>query len=186
MIQKKTFDFLSALKENNHRDWFQAHKDTYQEAHENMIDFAAELYAAMQKHDHLVDSNGKKALHRIYRDIRFSKDKTPYKKNLSGSFKRATAALRGGYYFHIEPGNCFIGGGFWGPNSGDLKQIRAHIDAEPERLREVLEAQDFIQYFGKLEGEQLKTAPKGYERDHAAIDLLRYLLFLLYKRFSYK
>ncbi|MEL7145282.1 MAG: DUF2461 domain-containing protein [Bacteroidota bacterium] len=184
MIQKETFDFLLQLKENNHRDWFQKHKEDYQSVHQNMIDFAAEVYHHLQLHDQVVDTTGKKALHRIYRDVRFSKDKSPYKKNFSGSFKRATAALRGGYYFHIEPGNTFLAGGFWGPNSADLKLIRSHIDAEPERLREIIEDKGFVHQFDRLKGEQVKTAPKGYHRDHPAIDLLRYKQFLLIQNFT--
>ncbi|MBL7898169.1 MAG: DUF2461 domain-containing protein, partial [Crocinitomicaceae bacterium] len=115
-IDKSVFDFLKKLKKNNDRDWFNAHKEDYLKQHEIMIQFADNLLVEMQKHDHIETASGKKSLHRIYRDIRFSSDKTPYNTNFSGGFKRATAALRGGYYFHLEPGNSFVGGGFWGPN----------------------------------------------------------------------
>ena len=149
-----------------------------------MIEFAQQLYDAMLQHDHLVESTGKKALQRIYRDVRFSKDKSPYKNHFGGSFRRATTALRGGYYFHITPGETFIATGFWGPNSEDLKLIRSHIAAEPDRLRDVIQQKGFRDHFEVLKGEQVKTAPKGYAKDHAAIDLLRYKQFLLLKSFT--
>jgi len=186
MINQETFTFLKNLKNNNHRDWFQENKATYQIAHEDVINFADSLYGEMQQHDNIVQTTGKKSLHRIYRDIRFSKDKTPYKSNFSGGFKRATKALRGGYYYHIEPGNTFIGGGFWGPNSEDLKLIRSHIAAEPERLREIIKSKDFIKHFGQLDGAQVKTAPKGYSKEDPAIELLRYKQFLIGKSFDDK
>ena len=92
-----TFDFLHSLKENNDRTWFSAHKNQYEASQQNMIDFADELLNEMRKHDHIETVSGKKSLYRIYRDVRFSHDKSPYKTNRSGSFKRATKDLRGGY-----------------------------------------------------------------------------------------
>lgn len=184
MIHKETLTFLRKLQNNNNREWFQENKPTYQQAHENLIEFADKLYSEMQKHDHLVPTSGKKSLHRIYRDIRFSKDKTPFKNNFSGGFRRATDELRGGYYFHVEPGNTFLGGGFWGPNSDDLKLIRSHLAAEPERLRKIISSKEFIAEFGQLDGDQVKTAPKGYAKDDPAIDLLRYKQFLVGRSFT--
>lgn len=184
MITQDTLHFLKKLQQNNNREWFQDHKHLYEAAHNNMIDFADALYEEMQRHDQIVGTSGKKCLHRIYRDIRFSKDKTPFKRNFSGGFKRATDALRGGYYFHIEPGKSFVGGGFWGPNSDDLKLIRSHIAAEPERLREIIDSKEFKDEFGQLDGAQVKTAPKGYAKDDPAIDLLRYKQFLVMRSFT--
>ncbi|MEL6561107.1 MAG: DUF2461 domain-containing protein [Bacteroidota bacterium] len=184
MITRETLQFLAKLKQNNNREWFQEHKHLYEAAHKNMIEFAGALYEEMQLHDQIVGTSGKKCLHRIYRDIRFSKDKTPFKRNFSGGFRRATDTLRGGYYFHIEPGKSFVGGGFWGPNPDDLKLIRSHIAAEPERLREIIDGQEFKEEFGQLDGEQVKTAPKGYSKDDPAIDLLRYKQFLVMREFT--
>src|SRR5437868_799730 len=119
-IPESAIDFLKLVKKNNNRDWFNAHKDRYVKEHEAIIAFADAVLFEMNKHDNIETSSGKKSLHRIYRDTRFSKEKTPYKTNWSGSFSRATKKLRGGYYFHIEPGNTFVAGGFWGPNPQDL------------------------------------------------------------------
>ena len=184
MLQRDTFDFLKELAENNHREWFQANKNKYLSAHENVVALAEELLMLMQQHDEINQVSGKKSLHRIYRDIRFSKDKTPYKNNFSGGFSRRGDHLRGGYYFHLAPGNVFLAGGFWGPNAEDLKLIRSHIQQEPERLREIMNSEGFIHTFKELKGEKLKTAPKGFPKDDPAIDLLRYKQFLISRHFT--
>lgn len=185
-IRKSGFDFLLALKKNNHRDWFNTHKDRYQQEQEQLELFAEALLRELNKHDVIETLSGKKSMHRIYRDIRFSKDKTPYKTNWSGNFKRATKYRRGGYYFHLEPGNSYIAGGFWGPNTQDLKRIRDEIAFDDKPLRKILKSKTFITTFGALKGEQVKTTPKGFEAGHEAIDLLRYKQFLLIRHFSDK
>jgi uncharacterized protein (TIGR02453 family) len=186
IVQPDTLQFLSDLAQNNNRDWFTDHKKRYDQAHKNMIEFADEVLHQMAAFDQIETLNGKRALKRIYRDVRFSKNKEPYKKNFGIVFSRATAARRGSYYIHIQPGNSFIGGGFWDPVKEDIELIRSHIAADDAYLRKVLESKEFRQFFGTLEGEQLKTAPKGYEKDHPAIDLLRYKQFLISKPFSDK
>lgn len=186
MIQQSTLNFLKDLKKNNNRDWFQENKEAYDAAHENMLVFAEALLFEMKQHDHIETQSAKKSLMRIYRDVRFSKDKTPYKINFGGGFKRATEQLRGGYYYHIEPGNHFIGGGFWGPTSDDLKRIRAGIVEHEDELRAIINDATFKKYFGELKGEQVKTAPKGYAKDHPAIDLLKHKQFLISKTFTDK
>ncbi|MDH5366540.1 MAG: DUF2461 domain-containing protein [Cyclobacteriaceae bacterium] len=181
-----TFDFLNRLAKNNNREWFAEHKSEYLEVYDSMIGFANTLLSEMQKHDHIETASGKKSLYRIYRDIRFSKDKTPYKNNLGGSFRRSTSLLRGGYYYHIQPRNSFVAGGFWGPNKEDLLHIRKHIALEAQPLRDVLNSTSFKENFGTLLGEQLKTAPKGFDKDHEAIDLLRYKQFVIRHSFTDK
>ncbi len=185
-IQASDLEFLKKLSANNNRDWFNGHKDQYLIAHEHLIQFADAVLAEMQKVDNIETISGKKSLHRIYRDVRFSKNKDPYKNNWSGSLKRATDLLRGGYYFHIEADTAFVGGGFWGPNSADLKRIRTDIHANPEDLRAILADKSFVDTFSQLEGEQVKTAPKGYKKDDPAIDLLRYKQYIIAKRFTMK
>ena len=185
-ISKDSFEFLKLLAANNNRDWFQANKHLYEAAHANMIDVADALLAELQKTDHIETPSGKRSLMRIYRDVRFSKDKSPYKSHWGGGFRRATRELRGGYYFHIEPGNSFVAGGFWGPNKDDLAHIRAQIAQAPEEFHEVVTAPAFIKAFGGLEGEQLKTAPRDYPKDHPAIDYLRYKQFVVRKPISDK
>lgn len=184
VISKDTFTFLKALGKNNNREWFALHKPRYLQAHENMVAFAHALLLAMEKHDNLETATGKESLHRIYRDIRFSKDKTPYNTHLGGGFRRATKLLRGSYYYHIEPGNSFVAGGFWGPNTDDMKRIREDIDANSDEWRKLLSGKALVKNFGGLTGAQLSSAPRGYAKDHPAIDLLRYKQFLLVQRFS--
>jgi uncharacterized protein (TIGR02453 family) len=186
VVRKSGFDFLQALKKNNHRDWFNANKEKYQQEQEQLEHFAEALLRELNKHDEIETPSGKKSLHRIYRDIRFSSDKTPYKTNWSGNFKRATKFRRGGYYFHLEPGNSYLAGGFWAPNAPDLKRIRDEIAFDAAPLRKILKSKIFITTFGALTGEQVKTTPKGFDAGHEAIDLLRYKQYLLIRRFSDK
>jgi uncharacterized protein (TIGR02453 family) len=178
VIKKASLDFLKALSKNNNREWFNNHKDLYLEAHNNIIAFADALLFEMNKHDELETPSGKKALFRIYKDVRFSKDKTPYNIHWSGAFKRATNKLRGGYYFNINPGSSFLAGGFWGPEPQDLKRIRQDIDLNYDDWKKLLNRKPLINTFGKMTGEQIISAPRGYAKDHPAIDLLRYKQFI--------
>lgn len=183
-IPASSLDFLKVLKENNNRDWFNEHKDEFIEQQAEVENFAGLLLIELNKHDLIETPSSKKILHRIYRDTRFSKEKIPYKINWSGSYTRATKQRRGGCYFHIEPGNSFVAGGFQGPNAEDLKRIRDDISFDPAPLRKILNSKHFKDTFGVLQGEQVKTTPKGFEKNDPAIDLLRFKQFLLIKRFS--
>lgn len=185
-IDKNSLDFLKALSKNNSRDWFNTHKDRYTRAHHNIIAFADALVAEMGKHDTIETLSGKESLFRIYRDIRFSKDKTPYNTHWSGALKRATKKLRGGYYFHIKPGNSFVAGGFWGPEPNDMKRIRQDIEYNYRDWKKMLGNKRLVKTFGKLTGEQVSSAPRGYTRDHPAIDLLRHKQFILKHTFNDK
>jgi uncharacterized protein (TIGR02453 family) len=179
-ISKSTIDFLKAIRENNNKPWFEANKDTYLTAKDEFKIFAEDLRSLMDKHDLLE----KHKIFRIYRDVRFSKDKTPYKSNMSIGFTRATKALRGGYYLHVEPGNIFAGGGFWAPETKDLKRIRDEFATSDKEIREIINNQDFIKHFGTLQGEGIKTAPRGFDKNHPAIDLIRKKQFVVMKPFS--
>lgn len=185
-IQLSSLKYLQQLKKNNNRDWFNDHKELYLQGQSNLEAFADAVLELLNQGDLIETPSGKKSLHRIYRDTRFSANKTPYKTNWSGSFKRATKSRRGGYYFHIEPGNSFMAGGFFGPNAEDLKRIRDEIAFDAVPLRKILKSKSFVAAFGELRGEQLKTAPKGFDSNHEAIDLLRYKQFLLIQRFEDK
>jgi uncharacterized protein (TIGR02453 family) len=186
-VKAENLDFLKELEANNNREWFTEHKKRYEKNLSDIILFADALLAKMNEHDVLETPSGKKSLFRIYRDVRFSKDKSPYKTHWSGSFTRATQLRRGGYYFHIQPGNqSFIGGGFWNPNKEDLQRIREEIAADPTEMQDILADTDFIKTFGSLQGEQLKTAPKGFDKEHPAIDLLRYKQFIFGRNFTDK
>ncbi|CAG5067314.1 hypothetical protein DYBT9623_00034 [Dyadobacter sp. CECT 9623] len=185
-IPASALHFLNTLKENNNRDWFNANKDLYLEQLLHIEAFADALLGEMNAHDVIETVSGKKSLHRIYRDTRFSLDKTPYKTNWSGGFTRATALRRGGYYFNIQPGNSFIAGGFWAPEPRDMKLIRDDISFDPAPLKKIISDKTFTQTFGSLLGEQLKTTPKGFDPNNEAIDLLRYKQFLLQRNFTDK
>lgn len=179
-IAPSTLQVLTDLSANNNREWFKENKQRFEAAKANMKAFGETLLEEMYQHDKIE----KMKLYRIYRDVRFSKDKTPYKNSLSGNFTRATKQLRGGYYFHIEPNNSFIGGGFWGPNSADLKRLRQEFAADPEPLRAIIHSKKFKDAFGTLQGEQLKSSPRGYSKDHPSVDLLRYKQFLVSQTFT--
>lgn len=183
-LSNSTFQFLRDLKENNDRDWFAANKPRYQTAHAEAVAFAETLMDKMSHHDDLVKMSGKQSLFRIYRDVRFSKNKQPYKAHFSGQMKRATKWLRGGYYFHLEPENVFLAGGFWKPERDDLKRIREELATDPQPLRDIINHKDFQKTFGGLTGDQVKTAPRGFAKDHPSIDLLRYKQFIAVQKFT--
>lgn len=181
---KHTFKFLSQLRKNNNREWFNEHKESYLASHNEVIAFAEKVLSELRETDNIETISGKKGLMRIYRDTRFSKNKTPYKTGWSCGFKRATNALRGGYYFRLEPGNSVVAGGFWGPEPKDLKLIRDQISQEPDELRDLLNNAAFQSQFGQMQGEQVKTSPKGFSKDDPAIDLIRNKQFLISKKFT--
>ena len=179
-MTKKPSRFLKTLKKNNNRDWFNENKEKYEAAHQNIKDFIAALEAELNKHDVIEKSK----LFRIYRDVRFSKDKTPYKNSFGMSFTRAGADRRGGYYLHIEPGASMIGGGFWKPDAADLKRIRKEFERDDKSIRKIINSATFKKHFGQIEGESVKTAPKGFDKDHPAIDLIRMKSFIVRKDFK--
>lgn len=183
MLYISNLDFLAELKENNNREWFSANKWRFEQEQAIIVLFAEEVLNKLNQHDLIETPSGKRSLYRIYRDIRFSKDKTPYQNYWGGGFRRATKFRRGGYYYHIEKGKSSIVGGFWGPNAQDLKRIREELVQDSSQLRSIITSKAFVDTFGCLKGEQLKTAPKGFEKNHPDIDLLRYKQFLLIKNF---
>jgi uncharacterized protein (TIGR02453 family) len=180
---KKGFEFLNQLNNNNNREWFALHKPAYDSiVQENKI-FFNQVYAELQQYDSL------NAIHifRIYKDVRFSKDKSPYKTNFGAGFSRVKPRLRGGYYVHIEPGNSFVGGGFWSPNAADLLRIRKEFEMDTTAIEKITSDKTFLQYFGELKGEEgVKTAPKGFDKDHPAIDLIRKKQYVVMRTFTDK
>lgn len=182
MLQNSIFQFLTQLKENNNREWFAENKKAFQ-AEENLAKtFFAAVYANLEK----IDSLDKMQVFRIYRDVRFSKDKSPYKNHFSVGFNRAKPMLRGGMYLHIENNASFVGGGFWEPNAVDLFRMRKEIEMDASELRAIIAEESFQKYFKTLEGEELKTAPKGFDKTHPDIDLIRKKQFLLTRSFTNK
>ncbi len=183
-IDALNLQFLSDLKNNNNREWFAENKLNYEKHQAKLVSFAEKMMDCLSEHDKIEYKSGKKSVIRVYRDIRFSKDKSPYKTYSGMGFRRSSQLLRGGYYLHIEPGNSFVGGGFWEPNKEDLLKIRKGIEFDESEFRKIITSDEFVSVFGKLKGNQLKTCPKGFSKDSTAIDLLRYKQYLLTKEFS--
>jgi len=181
-IHKKTHKFLKDLTKNNNRQWFQEHKDQYDIVHQNAKDFMNALNDEMNK----IDRIEKSKLFRIYRDVRFSKDKTPYNPAFRMSYTREKPYLRGGYYLGIGPTETFLGAGFWNPSPADLRLIRYNIAQDAKPLRKIMKAKKFVDTFGEMHGDQVKSAPKGYAKDHHNIDLLRYKQLVVSKHYSVK
>lgn len=181
---KSTLTFLKKLDKNNNRSWFQENNAMYAKSQEEMVEFAESLLGEMSTHDVIETPSGKKSLFRIYRDVRFGKDKTPYKTNWGGGMKRAGAEKRGGYYYQIGPTGSFVVGGFFGPNKEDLRQIRRQVAQNADPLRDIIKSKPFREFFGMLKGSQLKTAPRGFDKNHPDIDLLRYKQFVIRHDFT--
>lgn len=168
--------FLTKLCVNNNREWFEANKDWYKECKSQMEAFSDALIGRIAKWDSSIATvSGKDTVFRIYRDSRFSKDKTPYKNNI-GCFivPGGKSSNRAGYYVHIEPDNCFIGGGIYMPPAGELQQIRTAIYQFPQQFLDIIHQEEFKRTFTLIEDGKLKTAPKGFSKDAPNIDLLRY------------
>ena len=177
MLKSSTLIFLKKLSQNNNREWFAANKDDYEAARQNIFDFTAELIKGLAKFDLTipVDLNPKDCVMRIYRDIRFRIDKTPYKTNFGIAISSNGKNFKGpGYYVNIQPGQCFIAGGSWHPEADELKAVRQEIDYNGSALREVIDGVGFKKYFEDLDREgALKTTPKGYAADHQDIEYLK-------------
>ncbi len=182
MISKELFQFLKDLKANNTREWFNDHKPTFQTHQAEVKAFYQEVEDQLSQTDQIE----KHKVFRIYRDVRFSKDKTPYKSRFAGYFIRATQELRGGYYLNIEPGNCIVGGGFYGPEPADLKRIRKEFEQDDSEMRSILNDKKFKATFGELQGEEVKSAPRGFDSEHPAIDLIRKKQFYVIRKFTDK
>lgn len=178
---KEGFEFLKLLKENNNREWFSEHKPAYDTIAKKNKAFFNEVYLELQKYDRL----NRVHVSRIYRDIRFSKDKTPYKSNFGVGFSRIKPLLRGGYYIQLEPNNSFVGGGFWGPNKEDLLRMREEFAMDTSEIHRITTDKIFKEYFGELKGEDaVKIAPKGFDKNHPAIDLIKKKQFIVKRKFT--
>jgi uncharacterized protein (TIGR02453 family) len=183
-IAPATLQFLVDLAQNNNKDWFLAHKPTYQLAHDNVAAFAREFLKLMQGHDRIVTERSGHNLYRIYNDLRFHKNKPIFNTRFAGGFHRVKPALRGGYYFHIEPGNSYVSCGFFGPNADDMKRIRQDIDHNYGDWAAIMALPEIQKTYGRMQGEQLKTAPAGYPKDHPGVEFLRYKQFIFRRYFT--
>lgn len=180
---QQILDFLSTLKENNQREWLEAHKSEYEATRQYFGEFVGQVLKEITSFEpSFAPLEPKDCIFRLYRDVRFSKDKTPYKTNYSAYFSEGgRKSTQAGYYLHIEPGNkSMLAGGMYMPVPEDLKKIRQEIDYNGEEFTGILNQAQFRTYFGKLGGEKLKTNPKGYPGDHPNIDLLKHKDFTVF------
>ena len=184
IIPKSSLDFFKKLQKNNNRDWFNDNKKEFKDIEVQVKAVYNELYNRLNVHDEV----DKMKMFRIYRDIRFSKNKTPYKTHFGGSFHRKKPELRGGYYLHITPNDeSFIATGFWEPESADLLRIRKEFEMDAKPMRDILADKNFNLIWGsEFVGEEVKTAPKGFSKDHANIDLIKKKQYIFIKKFTDK
>ena len=177
-LSKDTFRFLKDLEAHNDRDWFKANKNRYDDIKDTFLHFLAEMIDRIAEFDSSVSGlDPKKCMMRIHRDIRFSKDKSPYNLHISGHIVgggRKNEHGRAGYYVRLVAGKSILAGGAYLPPSAWMKTIRKEIEENGDDLRAIIQDERFKKYFGEIEGDQLKTAPRGYPKDHPEIDLLRY------------
>ena len=180
MSIKKALEFLKKLEKNNNREWFAENKSEYDAALKATKAVFNEIYLKMQVHDEL----DKMKLFRIYRDVRFSKNKLPYKNNFGGTFHRVKPRLRGGYYVQIQPGNNFIACGFWDPNKEDLLRLRKEFEMDDDEIKTIINDSKFKSVWGELKGDELKTAPRNFDKDHEAINLIKKKQYIFTKQFT--
>ncbi len=182
--------FLKKLENNNNREWFEKNKSNYLKAKEEFEEFVQDLIKGIVKFDKQItpDLKAKDCTFRIYKDVRFSKDKLPYKNNMGASINPGgKKSLIAGYYFHLQPGGCFLAGGVYMPEPEMLNAIRQEIDYNAEPLLKILNVTSFKKYFTGIDNEgALKTAPKGYDKEHPLIDLLRNRHFVVSYYFTDK
>jgi uncharacterized protein (TIGR02453 family) len=187
MITSASLDFLTDLNTHNERVWFEANKKRYEVAKKEISASVTTLIAGLAAHDpQLAGVEAKDSVFRIFRDVRFSHNKAPYKNNMGAWIARGgRKSIFAGYYLHVQPGgNSFLAGGCYMPDAPVLKAIREGIDYEPEELRAIIADSSFQKLFGALDGEQLRSAPKGYAKDHPAADLLKYKSFTVLHKLS--
>jgi len=180
-IEKSTLQFFYDIKAHNTKEWFEANRPYYNKARQNLKEFMAALEKRMNQID--VIENHK--LSRINRDLRFSKDKTPYKDYFWGYLRRFGNKRRGGYIISLETDKpSEVGGGFYSPNKKDLYRIRKEFEMDAQPMRKILAHKKFAQAFGKMQGNAVKTAPRGFDRNHPNIDLIRHKQFYFVQEFS--
>ncbi len=183
IVNPSIFRFLRDLKNNNNRSWFAENKEYYQKEERQIKEFFTTIYEGLST----IDNVGGMKVYRIYRDIRFSKDKTPYKIYRSCGYKRATKALRGGYHLEITPGGSFLAAGFWKPNKEDLFRIRKEFEMDSSIIKDILNTGNIKNTFGGFyERNSVKIAPTGFNKNHPNIELIKKKDFILLRNFTNK
>lgn len=179
-ITESTLQFLNTLKKNNDREWFTEHKKQFKKEDDKTKSFFNHLLELLNTHDEIE----RLKVFRIYRDVRFSKNKTPYKNSFSASYARAGQHRRGGYYVHIEPNASFIATGFWNPEKHDLFRIRKEWEIDTNDLKNIIENREFKEVWGTIFGEELKTAPKGFDKEDPNIEYIRKKQYIFKRSFT--
>lgn len=182
-IPKDALDFFKKLEKNNNREWFNEHKKEFKNIESEIKNVYNALFDILKIHDDV----DKLKMFRIYRDVRFSKNKLPYKTHFGGAFHRTKPKFRGGYYLHIQPNNeSFIATGFWEPNKEDLFRMRKEFEMDDSEMRDILNNKIFKSTWGSFVGDEVKTAPKGFSKDHPAIDLIKKKQYIFTKKYTDK
>jgi uncharacterized protein (TIGR02453 family) len=187
MIQKSTFAFLTDLSQNNNREWFQDNKARFEAAKADFLEFTTKfLHEVAKIQPDLNNTLAKDCVFRIYKDVRFSKDKSPYKTNLSAAFgPGGKKSNKIDIYFQLEPdGKSMMGGGMWQPTPTELAAFRQEIDYNPSHIKNIIFEEPFKSNFPHIYGEKLKKAPKGYPPEHIDVELLKYKEMFFYKNYD--
>ena len=186
MIQEVTFEFLRKLEANNNREWFLENKNEYEISKANFVGFCSEVLDKLKEIEpSFGNTQIKDCIFRINRDIRFAKDKRPYKNNLSAGF--GAGGRNSGkidYYFQLQNGETLLGAGMWQPTTTNLAKFRQELDYNPEILKSIIKSKEFMESFPLISGEKLKRPPKGYDENHPEIELLKYKELFFIKKFS--
>jgi len=176
MLKKETLKFIEDVAVHNNREWFAEHKPKYEEAKQDVLNLVSAIIPELAKVDPLIsaDTDPKKSLLRIYRDVRFSKNKDPYKNNYGIWFSsKSKGGNEPGYYLHIQPGKSFVAGGYWMPEAPHVKLIRQEIDYNIGDFKEIINSKDFKENFKLGTANALKNAPKGYDPADPNIEFLK-------------
>ena len=183
MLHPSVMSFLKDLKKNNNREWFDENRERYKEAKEAFEVYVSVVMGEIQKFDkEAVNAAPKDCIFRIFRDIRFAKDKTPYKTNFGAYIARGgRKSPLAGYYIHFEPGSSMLAGGIYMPQPDVLKAIRTEIYHNIDEFREIIDHPSFVKHFGGIEGPRISTAPKGFPTDFKDIGLLQFKYYSVMK-----
>lgn len=184
MIKKETFQFLQEIEDNNNKPWFEKNKARYLAAKEDVLQFISGLLPEIRKIEPIYEKDLKKYTDRIYRDLRFSKDKTPYKNSISSLIERAPDHKKCPFYIHFQNNNSFVAGGVWQPETELLRKVRQEIDYNGSEFNTIINKKSFCNKFGALSGDSLVRPPKGYEADHPNIELLKLKNYIVQRKFD--
>ena len=183
-ITQETFNFFKQIEENNNKPWFENNRPLYEAAKANFLEFMEVLLPKIRTIDQIVEKDLKKYASRIHRDIRFSKNKSPYKNNISSLIERELDYKKCPFYIHIQPNGSFMGAGVYQPDPALLKRVRQEIDYNSSELHKIIGKPSFKATFGKITGDSLVRPPKGYEEDNPNIELLKLKFYIVRKDFS--